>query len=59
MKKQILHCDVCGKFTMNSICCEKNTTSLKPLKFSLDEKYADYRRKAKYPQTAEENSHQN
>ncbi len=48
MAKHILFCESCKKFTMNEECdCGMKTVSHKPLKFSLQEKYADYRRKAK------------
>jgi len=46
--KTILKCVKCGKYTFNAAClCGGNPLTPKPAKFSPEDKYADYRRKAK------------
>ena len=46
--KHIFKCNVCNKFTMKEICdCGNNTIISKPLKYSPDDKFMSYRRKAK------------
>jgi len=46
--KTILKCENCGKYTMKKIClCNGKTKTQKPAKFSLEDKYGYYRRKAK------------
>jgi len=47
--KHILKCDKCGIYTMKNICpkCNNETINPKPAKFSIDDKYGSYRRKAK------------
>jgi len=48
MSRQILKCVRCGSYTMNGICkCGEKTISHKPPKYSPEDKYAYYRRKAK------------
>ena len=49
MKKQILFCSFCLKYTLNKNCpiCEKETIAPKPPKFSLQDKYGEYRREVK------------
>jgi len=49
MKKSILKCASCGIYTMKGVCpaCGKEAKNPKPPKFSIEDKYADYRRKAK------------
>jgi len=44
--KHILKCPKCGKYTLKEFCCEKAITPA-PAKYSPEDKYADYRRKAK------------
>jgi rRNA maturation protein Nop10 len=47
--KKILICGLCSKYTMKPECpsCSGKTVEAKPPKFSLDDKYASYRREAK------------
>lgn len=46
--KAIMRCGKCRKYTMNDICkCGGKALTPKPAKFSIEDKYADYRRKAK------------
>ncbi|HLD00731.1 MAG TPA: nucleolar RNA-binding Nop10p family protein [Candidatus Nanoarchaeia archaeon] len=49
MAKQILKCILCGKYTLLKNCpeCSKEVVPPKPPKFSLEDKYASYRRKIK------------
>lgn len=48
--KHILKCKKCGKFTLKSECsvCGDTTVTIRPPKFNLKDKFADYRRKVKY-----------
>ena len=53
--KAILKCVKCGKYTLNAVClCGGNALTPKPAKFSPEDKYADYRRKAKMQSFKEE-----
>ena len=46
--RHILKCAKCGKYTMNDACsCGNKTSAAKPLKFSLEDRFSGYRRKAK------------
>jgi len=47
--QHIMKCPKCGKYTMQDKCsdCNVSTINPKPAKFSPDDKYAEYRRKAK------------
>ena len=46
--RSILKCGNCGKYTMKEICtCGGKALSPKPAKFSVEDKYGSYRRKAK------------
>jgi len=46
--KHILKCEKCGKYTMKELCsCGSKAITTKPAKFSVDDKYAKYRREAK------------
>ncbi|TKJ16965.1 ribosome biogenesis protein [Candidatus Woesearchaeota archaeon B3_Woes] len=46
--KHILKCSECGHYTMNENCgCGGNAFMAKPPKYSPEDKYGDYRRKAK------------
>ena len=47
MKKSILKCIKCGRYTMKEVCCKQKTINPKPAKFNVEDKYGDYRRKAK------------
>ena len=49
--RDILYCQACGKHTMNETCdCTLKTAPVAPVKYSPQDKYADYRRKAKEPE---------
>ena len=46
--RSILKCENCGKYTMNEACaCGGKSLTPKPAKFSIEDKYGYYRRKAK------------
>ena len=46
--RHILKCAECGKYSMKDLCaCGNRTLAAKPLKFSLDDRFSSYRRKAK------------
>lgn len=47
--RHILKCVGCGQYTMEGACpkCGSKTVGIKPQKYSPDDKYGDYRRKAK------------
>ena len=46
--RSILKCETCGKYTMEDVCvCNGKSLTPKPAKFSIDDKYGSYRRKAK------------
>lgn len=46
--RDIMHCPVCKKHTMNDVCdCTMNTMPVAPVRYSPQDKYASYRRKAK------------
>ncbi len=46
--KHILKCGKCSNYTMKEQCsCGGNAVTVKPAKYSPEDKYADYRRKAK------------
>jgi H/ACA ribonucleoprotein complex subunit 3 len=46
--KHILKCKDCGKYTLKEKCeCGGTAIENKPPKYSPEDKYADYRRKAK------------
>jgi len=46
--RNILKCGSCGKYTMNDACvCGGKALTPKPAKFSVEDKYGNYRRKAK------------
>lgn len=48
--KHILRCTICGNYTMNEKCgCDGNAITTKPAKFSPQDKFAEWRRKAKVP----------
>ncbi len=51
--KHISKCAKCGRYTMKDVCaCGNNTLAAKPLKYSLDDKFSSYRRKAKLSEYA-------
>ena len=46
--RHILKCSRCGEYTMKEDCdCGGEVVSIKPAKFSLEDPYGNYRRKAK------------
>lgn len=46
--KTILKCQNCGKYTMNEKCsCGGNAVTVRPMRISFPDKYANYRRDAK------------
>ena len=45
--KHILKCGKCGNYTMKDICCGEPSVLRVPPKYSIEDNYADYRRKAK------------
>lgn len=49
MANYINKCNNCKTYTLKSICpnCSQPTTNPKPAKYSLEDKYGEYRRKAK------------
>jgi rRNA maturation protein Nop10 len=49
MTKHILKCQKCSQYTLEEKCnCGGEAVPIKPPKFSLDDTYASYRRKAKF-----------
>jgi len=54
--KHILKCTKCEQFTMKEKCpkCKIKTLSIRPAKFSPEDKYAKYRRKVKEEQLKKE-----
>ena len=50
--RAILKCGKCGRFKLKEKCCEV-TKPILPPKFSLDDKYASYRREAKLEERKE------
>ena len=52
MSSSIFKCNKCGEYTLKEKCskCGQKTNTVKPAKFSIQDKYADYRRKAKKPE---------
>jgi len=53
MRKHILKCTGCGIYTMKETCsCGSNALSPKPAKYSPEDRYGDYRRKAKKEELA-------
>lgn len=50
--KQIFLCPKCDKYTLKETCdCGEKTLNPKPAKYSPDDRYAEYRRKAKEEQS--------
>jgi len=51
LKIYLRKCDSCGKYSLEEKCeCGEATVTPHPMKFSFEDKYAQYRRKAKYPE---------
>ncbi|MDD5253821.1 MAG: RNA-protein complex protein Nop10 [Candidatus Nanoarchaeia archaeon] len=44
-----MHCGSCNLYTLEKKCpkCNKETQSNKPARYSIEDKYGEYRRKAK------------
>jgi H/ACA ribonucleoprotein complex subunit 3 len=50
----ILKCERCGAYSMKELCsCGGRAVSVKPAKYSPDDKYAELRRQVKRPQLEE------
>ncbi len=47
MAKEIMICPKCHEYTLKGIHCNINTITIKPAKFSPDDKWGIYRRKEK------------
>lgn len=45
--KHILKCGRCQRYTLEKDCCGAATATPKPAKFSPEDPYGEYRRKAK------------
>ena len=45
--KRMRKCAVCGAYTLDEAHCGKEAKSPHPPRFSIDDKYAKYRRQAK------------
>ncbi|NUN11464.1 ribosome biogenesis protein [Candidatus Micrarchaeota archaeon] len=45
--KLIKKCVKCSSFTLKPTHCSESTISVHPAKFSIEDKYGEYRRKAK------------
>ena len=45
--KHILKCKECGRYTLSEKCCGVQAVTPKPAKFSPEDPYGNYRRKAK------------
>ncbi len=47
--KHILKCSKCGNYTMKDVCgkCGANAVNPHPAKYSIEDKYGNYRRKMK------------
>ncbi|WP_018154212.1 RNA-protein complex protein Nop10 [Methanothermococcus thermolithotrophicus] len=37
-------CSKCGKYTLKELCCGENTVTVKPPRFSPEDRYGRYRR---------------
>jgi H/ACA ribonucleoprotein complex subunit 3 len=44
---EIKNCKSCGKYTLNEECCATKTSPVIPMRYSPEDKYGQYRRKAK------------
>lgn len=45
MAKEILKCTICNSYTMQITHCNQKTVTIKPAKYSPEDKYGSYRRK--------------
>jgi len=50
MAKHILKCEQCKQYTLQAVCpkCSAAALPIKPLKYSPEDPYGEYRRKAKH-----------
>ena len=48
--EEIKLCKECSGFTLQEMHCNKKTITPAPAKFSVEDKYEDYKRKAKEPE---------
>jgi len=48
--KHIMRCVVCNSYTMKSEHCGKKTVQTKPAKYSPEDKWAEWRRRARKEQ---------
>jgi H/ACA ribonucleoprotein complex subunit 3 len=57
MSQHLYKCFSCQRYTLEKNCpkCQNETIEPKPPKFSLDDKYGDYRRQIKREQLKKEN----
>jgi len=46
-KLKLRKCVICGTYTIKEKHCEKDTKNAHPLKYSIEDKYKEYRRKMK------------
>lgn len=56
MAKEILKCAVCESYTLKEIHCNSKTITIKPAKYSPEDKYQKYR--IKYKKQQEKNIQQ-
>ncbi|VVB66480.1 Ribosome biogenesis protein Nop10 [Candidatus Gugararchaeum adminiculabundum] len=45
--KHLRKCSVCFKYTLNQTHCSAATVTAHPPKYSIEDKYSEYRRRAK------------
>lgn len=51
LKNYLKKCPACGRYSLEEKCsCGDETEHAHPAKYSIEDKYAVYRRKAKYPE---------
>ncbi|MBW2998000.1 RNA-protein complex protein Nop10 [Candidatus Woesearchaeota archaeon] len=55
--KHIYKCEKCSNYTLKEECCREKTKEIKPAKYSVEDKYAKYRRK--YKELQENDSKEN
>jgi len=49
--KHLLKCNKCGRYTMAVLCtCGGKAATVRPPKYSPDDRFSNYRRKAKFEQ---------
>lgn len=54
VKVLLRKCSLCGKYSLSEKCsCGGEALAAHPPKFSFEDKYAAYRRKAKFPKAFE------